>query len=44
MRRGLRSTTAEDGVGDARSRGLGGALFRVDVGNTGLRPRLFKLM
>lgn len=37
-------TTAEDEDGDVGSRELGGALFRVDVGTTGLRPHLFKIM
>lgn len=36
------TTAADDGGEDARSRELGGAVFRVDVGMTGLRPFRFK--
>lgn len=36
-------TTANDDEGEGRSKELGGALFRVDVGTTGLEPFKFKL-
>lgn len=36
-------TTANDDGGDGRSKELGGALFRVDVGQTGLQPFKFKM-
>ncbi|KAK7736268.1 rRNA-processing protein cgr1 [Cytospora paraplurivora] len=36
-------TTANDDGGEGRSKELGGALFRVDVGTTGLEPFKFKL-
>lgn len=36
-------TTANDDAGEGRSKELGGALFRVDVGTTGLEPFKFKL-
>lgn len=36
-------TTANDDAGEGRSKELGGALFRVDVGATGLQPFELKL-
>lgn len=36
-------TTANDDSGEATSKELGGALFRVDVGTTGLKPFKLKL-
>lgn len=36
-------TTANDDEGEGRSKELGGALFRVDVGTTGLKAFKFKL-
>lgn len=36
-------TTAGDADGEGTSKELGGALFRVDVGTTGLRPFKFKM-
>lgn len=36
-------TTANDDEGEGRSKELGGALFKVDVGTTGLEPFEFKL-
>ncbi|KUI59344.1 Putative sugar lactone lactonase [Cytospora mali] len=36
-------TTANDDSGEGKSKELGGALFRVDVGTTGLEPFKFKL-
>lgn len=36
-------TTANDDEGEGKSKELGGALFRVDVGTTGLEPFKFKL-
>lgn len=35
-------TTANDDEGEGTSKELGGALFRVDVGTTGLKPFQFK--
>lgn len=36
-------TTANDDGGEGTSKELGGALFRVDVGTTGLKPFKFKM-
>lgn len=36
-------TTANDDEGEGKSKELGGAVFRVDVGTTGLEPFKFKL-
>lgn len=36
-------TTANDDGGEGRSKELGGALFKVDVGTTGLKPFQFKM-